>query len=746
MHRFAAWSPLLALCLSSPAAGGGPDEALFEGLPVLDEIRCGDPADAHPFSEEPKGASKIETVLGVPCRTLPNAGGPKYFAYRIGAGKGLKAGAPYVLSVRFPEDQPRGFFILNRGCEAGRGVQSGAALGDTLYGFTHNNNESLQVPLSGAFVTWRMVFWLHDHLPGIRVHRDKTPRPHRPEDGFWIVIAQSKEQDDPLSKGAAAATIRLHSVPDPTKLELKVNFPPEGLPRRRLFWREEMSDEVVQSRKPEERGVANESDWYEYKARLMKVLGMNTFAKDLLEFGHNQGWDTAPFCPNDDWVNRSAHPQRWEEILRIAARHGLDVLPYYEYSGSIGQKSLGIQKRCIRLGGGSNYTNISWCEKANADVTDPETLEDAKKVLDATITRFKGQASFAGAWFRPRPASMPVSFSDRCLGLFAKESNGGAAVTRPRLQGDKTLLEKYYGWWFGKRRDFLAALRDHLRAKVDPKAAILFTADPSEPGRPLIGSKSVVTDDPETWKKIFPLPGHHQWSSAPLYDAVVKETLHLKALLTPLEPWDQWESQHASPRPDPENYARTEGVMMTYTFNRAYTVSSPAGFDAFRTAGGLAIARHYALNEEVLGDITGYFCCDVDRTGPYSMLPEARAVAYGDPTHIAYLSSTSFNRAFPEHARAFNAAFLALPALPGERLPTACDHPDVVVRAIRTPAQGTYVAVVNVGLREAKDVAIRLPGGGPATDAAAGKPIAAPGGVWKATLRPCELRALHVGR
>jgi hypothetical protein len=49
-----------------------------------------------------------------------------------------------------------------------------------------------------------------------------------------------------------------------------------------------------------------------------------------------------------------------------------------------------------------------------------------------------------------------------------------------------------------------------------------------------------------------------------------------------------------------------------------------------------------------------------------------------------------------------------------------------------------------VGFKEAKDVAIRLPGSGSAADAVTGKAIAAPGGVWKATLYPCELRSLRV--
>ena len=41
------------------------------------------------------------------------------------------------------------------------------------------------------------------------------------------------------------------------------------------------------------RGVKMLADWYEYKMRQMQFLGIDTFTKDLLEFGHNQGWDSA---------------------------------------------------------------------------------------------------------------------------------------------------------------------------------------------------------------------------------------------------------------------------------------------------------------------------------------------------------------------------------------------------------------------------------------------------------------------
>jgi len=721
-------------------ANAGPP---FGELTLVDEVLCGGAGEGHDFAESLDGASRVQTILGRPCRVLPNEGGAKYFAYRMGAGKGLRAGAAYVLSVEYPEDRPRTVFVLNRGCETARGFHTGAALGDVVHTYTDNNLESLKVPLSGRFETWKTLFHLHDRFPGIELPRSEGVRPFTPEDGFWVIVAQSRAENAPLSAGAAVLRIRLFAVPDPSRYDLSLRLPPDGLPRRHLFWREEMSDGAVHSREVDKRGVINEIDWYEHKARLMKFLGIDTFCKDLLEFGHNQGWDSAIYGGND-WVNQTRYPGRWAEVLGVAARHGFDVLPYYEYAGSIGRHGLGSEKRCVTLGGGDTYTHITWSEKANADVTDPDTLEDAKRILEATIVRHADKVNFLGAWFRTRPSHIPISFSDRCLGLFAVDANGGTAVSREELRADKQLIDRYYAWWFGERREFLVALRDYLRSTVNPDAVVLFTADTSEPGRSLPGDGMLlVTDDPASWDPM--LRRAEQASVHPAaWEDVVRSDRHLEALLSPPATWAQWEWQHSCPQADPANYARTGGVLMTYSFNRAYTVSSARAFDAFRGPSGLALVRHYSLNENAMEKKLGYFVCDVERAGPFCMLGEARAVAYGDPRYIGYLAASSFNRGFPEHVRAFNAAFLSLPALPGVVEDGACADPEVVVRVIRTIGHGTYLAVVNVGFEAKEGATVVLPAAGSVTDAPTGAPLQVTDGNLRLSLGPCELRALHI--
>ncbi len=746
---------MLALPGAARAADAG---APFGDLPLVCEIDC---AKAAPGAEFPEGASRVETLLGVPCRAMPNEGADgRYFAYRVGAGQGLRAGGCYVLEVAFPDDVPRGFHILNWGCETARGVATGTAVGDALQArYVNHNPESLKYPQSGAMLRWRSLFFLHDRFPDLARPRGAAVRPFTPADGFWVILAQFPRRNDPTSAGAAVAAIRLYAVEDPATLALPLRLPPDPLPRRRIFWREEMADGVIaMGHKPEEkdetrRGVKNIVDWYEHKARLLRFLGINTFCKDLLVFGHNQGWDSSVGGGNA-WYYQSSTPSLWGDILAMLGRYPVDVLPYYEYAGSVGGQGIGKEGRCRTLAGKDAYTHIGWTEKRNCDVADPDFLPDAKKLLDLTILKFKGTARFVGAWFRPRPSAMPVSFNDLDLRTFGAETNGGTAPTREQLKADKALLEKYYDWWLGKRKAFLVALRDHLRQGLGPHATLLFTADTSEPGSPLpaemtgAGQKefwnwktAVVNDDPEAWATILADPVYKMVRSVSC-DRVVGEAMQMKTLLRWPGTWGEWEWQHACPPADPQHYKDTDGILMTYSYNRLYTVSTPAGFDAFRGPSGLAAVRHYALNENEMfrgpkqEDLLGYFVSDVERAGPHCMLAEARAVAHGDPWYLGSLMGNSYARGFPEHVRAFHAAFLALPALPSEIVKDACSDAEVVVRRIRTPAHGTYYAVANTGMAGKRGVAVRIPG--PLTDAATGSPAPA-----TLDLVSGELRALH---
>ena len=476
---------VLTIALAVPLRAETPAEfdRRLDTLPVVDEI---DPSVQPPAYQYPNDASRVGTLLGRPARVLPPGDGPKVMAWVIGRGRGLKPGAAYLLEVDYPDDLPRTLFIANRGADLVRGFATGSATGDCRQQYVQPSLESLDYPQTGQWQRHRMIFFLHDRFQGLYAQRDPRPggRPFGPADGFYVIIFQSKRLNDPRSQGAAIGRIRLRAVPDIAALYPEVEFPPDDLPRRRVFWREEMADEAVQARDVNGRGVTDPLDWLLFKARMARLLAVNTFAKDLLEFGFNQGWQSGD--PN--WVNNAQPPitDLWDRAVPRIAALGLDLLPYYEHKGAIGLKearplSLGWQRRAEKLYHNlpnTRYTPIWWTEDHNADLTDPDTLADARRLLDRTVIAHKGKAHFAGAWFRVRDNHLPVSFAEATVARFRAAHAGDSltqSTSRPTLiasyEGDRRLYDRYIAWWLrsapGSSKDSASTL---LRAWVIPES------------------------------------------------------------------------------------------------------------------------------------------------------------------------------------------------------------------------------------------------------------------------------------
>jgi len=693
----------------------------FGELSLVDEIDCaGEPA-SHGFSESPPGVSEVRDILGRRCRVLrplPDQAG--YIAYRLGRFKLLRPGASYLLVIDYPEDAPRHWIVINGGCETRLGFHTGSTLPDALHAkYVNALPESVRLPLAGEYRQWKMLFRLHDRFPELGIPRGEAERPLLPEDGFPIIISQFSAPNVPMSEGAAVARIRLFEVPDEARLECPIRFPPQPLPRRHILWREEMADGVIESRSEEKRGLRDPLDWYRFKLSTMKFLGIRTYCKDLLEFGACQGWDSTPYGGNR-WVHfNDFHKDLWERIVEMMGQAGMEVLPYYEYAGSRGDQGLGYQRRAKPLTRDDAFTHISWVENANADITDPDTWEDFRKMLELTVARPSNKARVAGVWLRSR-GQLPIAFGDAARQRFAEETKRDAVPSREQLRSDSALLERYYDWWFAKRREFLIRVRDYIRGNgAQPDAVVLYTSLLAESGPSFpTWDKTLVTDDPPLWESLLQSPLHRQdkrWRVLSLSE-VVERDLYLDALLSPPLNWGGWEWHHAHPAPDPQRYATTEGVLMTYAFNRFYTVLSPRAWDRFRGPSGLAIVRHYPLNEDMMFDAQGkpkldYFVADVEHAGAYCMAAEALAVAHGDPRYIGYLTGNSFARGFPEAVRAFNRAFLSLPALPSEVVPGLSSDSAVVVRRIETGGYGTYFALVNTDYNAKVGVVLRLPEG-----------------------------------
>jgi hypothetical protein len=325
-------------------------------------------------------------------------------------------------------------------------------------------------------------------------------------------------------------------------------------------------------------------------------------------------------------------------------------------------------------------------------------------------------------------------------------------VTREQLKADRALYDRYIAWWETKRRDFFTAMRDYLRGKGVANAFVLYTGCPGEPG---VGwadwEPRLVTDTPAPWRPVLAeeihKPGNDRVWQILTPAQVVEQDLYLRGLLAPGLNWGGWESDHARPGDDPQTYKNVEGVLLSHAFNRLYTVASPKTFDLFRAPAGLALVRHYTLNENMMFDANdkpklGYFVTDVERAGPFCMQAEVVAMANGDPTMIGYLVGNNYGRGFSRYVRDFDANFLALPALPSQRIAGACADPEIVLRSISTPRDGTYAAVIHTGAKPKNGVRVRLPPGR-WTEAASGREVPVSADQATLTMRPCQLLTLH---
>ena len=678
----------VALLCAPVFAETGP---MFSGLVLVEEINC---ATTSPGASS--GTNAVQTILGQQCRVIPNSGSSdKYFAYRIGQNKGLQAGKAYILTVDYPEDQPRAMFVVNRGCETTEGFHTGKTVGIAMDApYTGPGTvESLNYPMSGEYETWQQLFHLHDKFYSALDKSDG--RTWTPASGFWVIIAQFAAGAAPMSQGAAVSRIALYEAPDLATYTMPLNMPGLGLPRRHISWREEMADGVAGT------GVLDKIDWYEYKARLSKFLGINGYTKDLLEFGANQDWDSSKYGGHG-WYFMGPTPGLWEDIVELMGQYGLDVLPYYEYCGSKGYTGLGPEKHARPLTDTNedlDYTHVYWTEVANADLTYWETIVDIEKLLDCTVLEFLDLANYRGVWFRNRPSQIPISFSDDALGQFAEEANGGVAVTRADLIASWTLRSSYYTWWFERRHEFFIRIRDFMRTRgVGDDAVFLYSYDSGEPGTGI--NYAVVTDNVSAWTALG--------KTAVNIDTAIADDLHYDEELSWRSTWSPWEWHHSCPPPDPSRYYDDDGILFNSTFNHLYTTSSPTKYDQWRNAwGGMAITRHYHLNEAAMDNL-GYWVSDINMAGPYTMMAEARAMAYGNPYYITYLASAAYNRGFPQYVRNFNAAFLALPALPSVELVGVASNYQVVVREIDAGDYGKYYYAVNTGMQSVPSYTINL--------------------------------------
>lgn len=686
----------------------------YGDLTLVDSIECATDTQ-HSFREFPAGRSYVSNILGQACivmhhvKTSETSNGNEssaYMSWRIGKGKNLVPSDPYLFVVEYPDDAPRSSTIINRGAPTRRGFHTGITVGDALSPpYVMNFPESYEIPLTQGFEKIEQVMYLVEKAV---TYNEQGSRMDTSVEGFDIAFALFPQEDQKASHGVALKSIKLYHINDEENLKAKITYPKGNTPRRVVTFREEMSDDGGHA------SFADPVQWYRNKGRLMSALGMNTYSRDLLEFGYCQYWDPAYNNYGDGWMNYNYEMRGlWEQVVTVMGEQGHNLFPLYEYAGgrgawdSLGNKKL-VKPLFIDTKTDARFNNQDYQENCLVDITSAAAHEDFKKVLDCTIIRFKDKANFLGSWVRSR-GQMPVSFHENTVALFCQEKGYDSATVTRRYIADQgmnsDIYKEYMAWWYLKRVEFFNEMQKYLEENGVANAKSFYTSCPAETGEYAYNWWGGTVANNDTWANVS--------GESAISVGAATWNYNEYCLKREWPTWGNYEFFHTTPTDDPQNYANLKNVGLTYPFNRVYTVVG--GYDKSwrNSSDDLFFVRHHSLNENALTDengthILGYYTADFEKAGRGCMLSELWSMAICDPTMIGYLFGYDLGRNNAKPVREFNQNFLALPATKSTVVSGGYWGAELTVRRWDTEESGTYFAVINTSTKEFKNQNIKF--------------------------------------
>ena len=720
---------------------------IFGEQTLVDVIRCYDPDDPHPYIEGGRGLGAkatgavpneawkdiyretspaftgVETILGKRFRVTHGWG---WFAYKFNR-TGLEPNRPYLVVLEYPEDVGRTYTIFNTGISCslvgGYGFHTGRTLGDhwtrTL------NSEYVDYPLSGDVRLWHSLFHLGAATWAPGDPWQASSMRGRSTDGFWFVVGGVGPSQDALAAGAAVSTIKLYEVADLSALFPRIVEPPLELGRREMFVTAE-SDGTTKYLAGKQRLDL----WAKarlYDARFLGLSGISPNGKTDLQ-------------PLLDMERR-------EQL-------GLKVFPRWmierEVLGRIGVPPEALAKN---VEGEDAGLGVAVALEQLPDILHPATLRGVLRLITEELAPQLGHPACAGLMlYKHYGAPIPVSFSAAALRLYESEEGvsipgADSAARRAWLLANRK--NEYYQWWYGKKRSFILAIRDHLRSLRPDLKLFYFPwhSDDDYPfscgrlryaGKPLMDKIYVpgtnillvpsFTVPPDEWtaeekrnpklarryyrEAIAPelkgqvsiedvLYGRYRdmtrfWGarrSGGLPHLVYPREMDLVAMLT--EPGGIYANGVGY---NPRLFRDDDAFVYWAPVRHRFTADNPALLELFRTGEGSAVAVHMPYNEETshLNVPSIHGAHGVEHGGPSCMLEEVLAMVHSDPTHIMDSMWEPLKRGFPRYARAFAQAYRALPATPSAVLRGATTPPDeeIVVRSYETE-YGQYLAVIN---------------------------------------------------
>ena len=720
----------------------------YGALTLVDEIDCSlslaDDPD-HMFREYPAGWSTVEDILDVPTRVMHHKSDTCcYVSWRVGKGKGIVPNEPYVLVVDYPDEAPRSVTVFNFGNATRHGYHTGWTAGDSWSPpYVTQSLESWAIPYSGET---KQLVQVMVPFEKSKQYNGSDSRIYMDTDGFDLNFGIIKAGEAPDSVGLAVSAIRLYKIDNYAAALPTINYPAGDVPRRIVTSREEMGDS------DDFAGFSDPPDFYKGRAKMIRLLGMNTCSKDLLEFGYQQNWDPK----GSGWLWGSA-ADYWTKIVKYLGEEDVYILPFYEYHGSRGSNGMGYDDslKPWTLNSAKNadwkwlFSNQKYVYGCMADLANTDRVtRDLKSLFDITIKPYTDKATFLGMWLRNR-GGMPMGFNDYDISEFNRKT--GRSVTRADIYNNGNyygteLYNAYREWWYGRRRDLFSGVHSYIAGQL-PGARLYYSNTIEEPGefwanwknpRPaVLSNEAGYTYQGKNFNQFT----GKNWSTD---FATAATNYGPQALFADGPTWGNYEVNHSAVADDPEHYRDLTGVALCYPFN---TVWSVAGGHAakYRTAGGdLPFVRHYSLNENDFrnannSEICGYYTCDWDHAGRAVVLSELYAMAYDDPTMLAYLFTANLVRNDSTYVREFNLEFLSLPALPSEILRGGAWPATLTVRRWTT-ASGNYWAVINCDSKDWSGQVDFQTDAGTVWRTVDGTPLPLSGGKAVLSLEPFQMR------
>jgi hypothetical protein len=739
---------------------------LFGEQTLVDVIDCTDPDDPHPYFEGGRGLGSkttgavpqidwkdmyretsphfttVETILGTRFRVTQGWG---WFAYKFNR-EGLKPNTPYLLVLEYPEDTGRTYTVFNNGMSCsmhgGYGFHTGRTLGDhwtrTL------NSEYTDYPLSGGIQRWFNLFhlaqttWAHGTPEKAGSSVSGNTR-----DGFWVIVGGVGPSQDPLAAGAAVRTIKLYELNSVTDLFPKIEEPPLELGRRELWITAEADGDGKFYHSTPQRGDL----WAQFRIQDARFLGANGIAPN--------SWTKMPW----DWL--TAYVKETDAPLRIMPR----VMIERDLLNRIGvpPEALATNPDGEAAGRVKNYRDTIELP----DILHPATLDATLALITEMLGPHTDLPQLAGLMlYRHFGESLPVSFSDYALARYERETGDTIPATGAQERRDWLLANRkaeYYSWWYPRKRDFLLAVRDHLR-RLRPDLKLYYFPWHSDDDYPFAAGRLRYAGKPALDKIYVPgtnillVPGFvtppEEWTPRQKqHPALARNEYrervapHLAGRIT-LEDIlygrykdmaEFWGAPRSGELPhlrypqdmdlvamftepggmyahdvgfNPRLFRRDTGFVYWAPVRYRFTADNPPFLDLFRTGEGSAVAVHMPYNEETSHHnvATVHGAHGVEHGGPFCMMEEVLAMAHADPSYIMDSMWEPLKRGFPHHARAFAQAYRALPARASQVLTGVVTPPDtgIVVRSYETD-YGHYLAVVNPAFENnAREITLTL--------------------------------------